>query len=244
MGALHKGHISLIKSSKSKCKKTLVSIFINPSQFNKIKDYKNYPKNLHRDIKILKKLKVDYLLIPKIKEIYENKKDMKVKIDKKDNILCAKYRPGHFEGVLGVIKQFMIKIKAKYIFLGEKDYQQVYLIKKFISNKFTTKVISCKTIRLNKTLPYSSRNLLLSNKSIKTASCISKILKKLYINVKKNFNNKKSLKNVINIIKRKNVEIDYIEIRSKKNLSKKINKHNFKIFIAYYIKGIRLIDNF
>ena len=74
MGALHKGHISLIKSSKKMCKKTLVSIFINPSQFNKANDFKNYPKNLKKDIAILKKLKVDYLLVPKVKEIYRNKK--------------------------------------------------------------------------------------------------------------------------------------------------------------------------
>ncbi len=111
MGALHSGHISLIKLSKSKCKKTLVSIFVNPSQFNKSSDYKKYPRKLSRDIKILKNLKVDYLLIPKISEIYKNKKNMKIKITKKDKILCAKYRPGHFEGVLAVIQQFLSNIK-------------------------------------------------------------------------------------------------------------------------------------
>ena len=130
MGALHKGHFSLIKSSKKKCKKTLVSIFVNPSQFNKKNDYKNYPRNLKRDIKILKILKVDYLLIPKINEIYKNKKTMKIKLNKKDKILCVKYRPGHFEGVLAIINQFLINIKAKFMFLGEKDYQQIHLLKK------------------------------------------------------------------------------------------------------------------
>ena len=83
MGALHKGHISLIKSSKKICKKTLVSIFINPSQFNKANDFKNYPKNLKKDIAILKKLKVDYLLTPKVKEIYRNKKNSKIKLKKR-----------------------------------------------------------------------------------------------------------------------------------------------------------------
>ena len=117
MGALHKGHISLIKSSKLKCEKTLVSIFVNPSQFNKTNDYKKYPRQMSKDIKILKKLKIDYLLIPKINEIYKNKKNMKIKIDKKDKILCAKFRTGHFEGVLAVIKQFLTYIKSKYMFL-------------------------------------------------------------------------------------------------------------------------------
>ena len=132
MGSLHKGHISLIKTSKKNYKKTLVSIFINPSQFNKKSDLQNYPKNLKNDIKILKKIKVDYLLIPSIKEIYKNNKDKKIKLGKKDKIMCALYRPGHFEGVLAVIYQFLKKIKPNFVFLGEKDYQQLFLIKKFI----------------------------------------------------------------------------------------------------------------
>ena len=153
MGALHKGHISLIKESKKKCNKTLVSIFINPSQFNNKKDLINYPKNLYKDIKVLKKIKIDYLLIPKISEIYKNKKNMKIKLDKKDKILCAKYRPGHFEGVLAVINQFLLKIKPKFIFLGEKDFQQIFLIKKFIRNRFKTKIKQCKTVRFINLLP-------------------------------------------------------------------------------------------
>ena len=113
MGSLHKGHISLIKSSKKKCSKTLVSIFINPSQFNKKSDLKNYPRNLKKDIMILKKMNVDYVLLPKLNEIYKNKKDKKINIKKKDKIMCAQFRPGHFEGVLAVINQFLKIIKPK-----------------------------------------------------------------------------------------------------------------------------------
>ena len=161
MGALHKGHLSLIESSKKKCQKTLVSIFVNPSQFNRENDYKKYPKNISKDIKILKKAKIDYVFIPQKNEIFKTKKEMKIKISNKDKILCGKFRVGHFEGVLGVINQLLKIIKAKYMFLGEKDYQQVYLIKKFIKNKFSTKVVKCKTIRDRNSLPYSSRNFLL-----------------------------------------------------------------------------------
>ena len=244
MGALHKGHISLIKSSKLKCQKTLVSIFVNPSQFNKKNDYKKYPRKLNRDIKILKKLRVDYLLIPKVSDIYKNKKNMKIKISKKDKILCAKYRPGHFEGVLAVIKQFLSKINAKYMFLGEKDYQQIYLIKKFIINKFNTKIIPCKTIRLKNSLAYSSRNFSLSKIDIKKASSISKIIKRFYLLTQKNFKNIDRINDLKNKIKSQNIKIEYLEIRNKINFSKKINKSNFKIFISFYIKNIRLIDNF
>ena len=132
MGSLHKGHISLIKASQKKCKKTIVSIFVNPSQFNKLNDYKRYPRNLTKDLSILKKLKIDYVLVPSKKDIFKNKKMMKIKINPKYKILCAKFRPGHFEGVLGVINQFLKIIKAKYMFLGEKDFQQVFLIKNHV----------------------------------------------------------------------------------------------------------------
>jgi pantoate--beta-alanine ligase len=244
MGALHKGHISLINSSKKKCKKTLVSIFINPSQFNKKKDLEKYPKRLNKDIKILKKLKVDYLLLPKNNQIYKNKKNMKINLIKKDKILCAKYRPGHFEGVLAVINQFMINIKPKFMFLGEKDYQQIILIKKFIKKKFKTKIVVCKTVRLDNLVPYSSRNFHLSRNEIRTASFVSKCVHKFYLSIIKNFNNRFNINLVKNTIESKKIKTDYFEIRNKTNLSKNFNRNNFKIFIAYYLNDIRLIDNF
>ena len=110
MGALHQGHVSLIKKSQKKSKKTLVSIFVNPAQFNNKEYYKKYPKNIQKDLKLLKNHKVDYVLIPNIKDVYGNKSKKKFKISKSNKILCAKYRPGHFEGVLSVINQFIKKI--------------------------------------------------------------------------------------------------------------------------------------
>ena len=149
MGSLHKGHISLVKNCQKTCGKTLVSIFINPSQFNRKIDYKKYPRTLDKDIKILRKLKVDYVLVPSIKEIYTRNTPRKININKKYKVLCGKYRPGHFEGVLAVINIFLKSLKVKKIFLGEKDFQQYFLIKNFIKKKFKTKVVLCKTIRMN-----------------------------------------------------------------------------------------------
>ena len=142
MGGLHNGHKSLIKESKKKSKFTLVSIFINPSQFNKIIDFKKYPRNLKKDISVLNQLKVDYLFIPNSKVIYKKKSEMKVSIKRIDKILCAKYRPGHFEGVLAVINKLLLNINAKYMFLGEKDFQQAILIKKFVYKRYTSMFIS------------------------------------------------------------------------------------------------------
>ena len=106
MGGLHKGHISLIKESQKKCKVTLVSIYINPKQFNKSNDFLTYPRNLHKDVKVLKKLKVNLLFLPKTREVF--KKDYKTNmLFKNQKILCAKFRKGHFEGDLDVMKQFI-----------------------------------------------------------------------------------------------------------------------------------------
>ena len=108
MGSLHKGHESLIKISKKRCKKTLVSIFINPTQFNSKKDFKTYPRNLSKDLKILRKLKADFVFLPSVNQIYKNKKSTKITIKKPHKILCAKLRKGHFEGVLDVLNRFVI----------------------------------------------------------------------------------------------------------------------------------------
>ena len=242
MGALHQGHVSLIKKSQKKSKKTLVSIFVNPAQFNNKKDYKKYPKNIQKDLKLLKNHKVDYVLIPNIKDVYGNKSKKKFKISKSNKILCAKYRPGHFEGVLSVINQFIKKIKINKIFLGEKDYQQYILIREFLKKNSNVKTILCKTIRMKNGLAYSSRNGLLNQKSIKASALLVSNVKKLFNLLRKNLNNKILINNFIN--RNKVFNIEYLELRNKNNLSKKINKKNVKIFIAFYIQGVRLIDNF
>jgi len=128
MGGLHKGHVSLINISKKRCKKTLVSIFVNPSQFNSKKDYKTYPRNLNKDIKLLKKLKIDYLFIPSVDQIYGKKKLNKILLKKSQKILCAKFRKGHFEGVIDVLDRLTNIIRPKIIWMGEKDYQQFFLV--------------------------------------------------------------------------------------------------------------------
>ena len=242
MGALHQGHVSLIKKSQKKCKKTLVSIFVNPAQFNNKEDYKKYPKNIQKDLKLLKNLKVDYVLIPTVKDVYGNKSKKKFKISKSNKILCAKYRPGHFEGVLGVIDQFIKQLEINKIFLGEKDYQQYILIRDFLKKNSNVKTILCKTIRMKNGLAYSSRNKLLNQKSIKGSAWLVSKLKKLFIQLKKDLNNKFIINDFIN--KNKEFNIEYLELRNKNNLSKNISKKNVKIFIAFYIQGIRLIDNF
>ena len=170
MGGLHKGHISLIKRSLKECSKTIVSIFINPTQFNDKNDYKKYPRNSKRDLSILKKLKVDYVYLPTINDIYLHKRLSKIKLNKKDRILCAKYRKGHFEGVIDVMDRLTKLIKPKKIYMGEKDYQQLFLVKKFLKKRHNSRVIQCKTIRDKNKIALSSRNVLLNKRNFLKAS--------------------------------------------------------------------------
>ena len=128
MGSLHKGHESLISVSKKKCRKTMVSIFVNPTQFNNKEDYKTYPKSLTKDLKVLKRLKVDYTYLPTVSQIYKKVETPKISLKKSEIILCAKFRKGHFEGVLDILNRFVKIISPKIIFMGEKDYQQFFLV--------------------------------------------------------------------------------------------------------------------
>ena len=132
MGAIHQGHISLIKNVFHNVNKTIVSIFINKPQFNKKSDFQKYPRLLKKDISILKKFKVDYLYLPSVNQIYPNGRNKNIKISSFRKKLCGKFRPGHFEAVVDVIDRFIKIIKPKNIYFGEKDMQQLKIIEHFV----------------------------------------------------------------------------------------------------------------
>ena len=244
MGSLHKGHLSLIKKSKKECNKTIVSIFINPNQFNNIKDYENYPRNIKKDLSILKRLKVNFVYIPSNKHIYDSKRKHKIKLKKKDQILCAKYRKGHFEGVIDVMDRLTRLIKPKKIFMGKKDFQQLYLVKTYIEKKYKSKIVACKTIRNNKGLALSSRNLLLNSKEINKAIILIKNISEFKKKLKNQKNIKKLMEQKKNQIKKiLNTNIEYFELRNVKNLKISNTIKDSNIFFAYYLNKIRLIDN-
>ncbi len=245
MGSLHKGHEYLIKKSKKKCNQTLVSIFINPTQFNNRKDYLSYPKNLKKDLNILRKLKVNFVYIPNKKDIYSFKRKKSIVLKKENKVLCAKFRKGHFEGVIDVMDRLTNIIKPNKIFMGEKDYQQLLFVKKFIEKKYETKIVSCKTVRDKNKLALSSRNQLLSKSDLTKAGKISRELLYFKMFLRNNKKTKNLLQKKIELLKKNfDIKIDYLEIRQKNNLKTSLNIKNSKIFIAYYIDKVRLIDNF
>ena len=245
MGGFHKGHLSLIKKSKKKCDKTLVSIYVNPTQFNNKKDFFIYPRNIKKDLKKLKKINIDYLFIPKTSEIYKKKRKKKLAIHSRSKVLCGKFRKGHFEGVVDIIDRFLNIINPKYMFLGEKDFQQLFLIKKLIKKKYTVQVVPCKTIRDKNYVPLSSRNYLLSKKDLQVVGKISRILNLLKKKIIKNYKFKKEInKYKKKITKKYGITVDYLELRNERDLSKNINNNKFRLFVAYHINKVRLIDNF
>ena len=245
MGSIHKGHISLINKSNQVCNKTIVSIFVNPKQFNNKQDFITYPKDINKDLKLLTKTKkVDFVYIPKLKEIFKNNKSPKIKLIKIDKVLCAKFRKGHFEGVLDVMDKLTDIIKPNKIFMGNKDFQQLFLVKKYLEKKYNIDVIGCKTIRNKDRVALSSRNYLLSKNNLVLAG---KIVKKLII-LKKNIKSKKN-KNKYLIAAKKNlqkqfkIKIDYLELRDINNLKLSNIIDRSRLFVSYYLNGTRLIDN-
>ena len=245
MGGIHKGHISLIRKSKKNCKKTIVSIFINPKQFNNKKDFKTYPNNIKKDLSILRKINgVDFVYIPKFNDVYNSKRKSKIIINKKDKILCAKYRKGHFEGVIDVMDKLTNIIKPKKIFMGKKDFQQLFLVKNYIEKKYKTKVIGCETIRDKNKLALSSRNYLLNNDSLNIATKITKMLFSIKNKIKKENNINKLLTKIgKNLEKEFKIEIEYLEHRYELSLKLSNKPHKSKIFLSYYLNDVRLIDN-
>ena len=247
MGSLHDGHLALIKKSKKLKFFTVVTIFVNPLQFNNKNDYKKYPQQEKKDIDIIKKNNVDLVFIPKKQQIYSNGFSTYIKEINHSNVLCGKFRTNHFSGVLTVVFKLFVLIQPYSAFFGEKDFQQLFLIKKMVKDlHLEVKIISITTVRDSNGLALSSRNKLLDDKNLKIASSIYKIFKN------SKFENYKNAKNLITYLKKRLinsgiVDIEYIEIRKSKNLEKAIilnKKQKLRVFIAAYLKGVRLIDNY
>ena len=184
MGALHEGHLSLVKlGKKSTNGKTIVSIFVNKRQFNDESDYDNYPIDLDKDIELLRKEEVDYIFIPQENYIYP--KDFAeldgIKSGEKGSLFEGAHRPGHFDGVLTVVYTLFDLVIPTSVVFGKKDAQQLYLVKEFLANKSNNlKIIEAEIIRDEYGLAMSSRNRLLSKSGINIARNIFQILEKHY----------------------------------------------------------------
>jgi pantoate--beta-alanine ligase len=252
MGALHEGHLTLIKKAKKISDIVVVSIFVNKAQFNDGNDFVNYPRQEKNDIKLLKLSKVDYLFIPNDAEIYQENQYFSIAIKDLNNCLCGVSRKNHFEGVAKIIIKLFNIVKPDLAIFGEKDFQQLMIIKKLVKEfNFLVKIVSLKTVREKSGLAMSSRNQRLSKDGKNKAKNLFKMMSEVKSEIKKNNQiNKNQIDKIIakakeNLLKIGFEKIDYFEIRSEENLTEisEINKSSARIFAAVYLEKVRLIDN-
>ena len=248
MGALHEGHLSLVKlGKKSTNGKTIVSIFVNKRQFNDESDYDNYPIDLDKDIELLRKEEVDYIFIPDENYIYP--KDFAeldgIKSGEKGSLFEGAHRPGHFDGVLTVVNRLFELVNPTSAVFGKKDAQQLYLVKEFLANKSNNlKIIEAEIIRDEYGLAMSSRNRLLSTSGINIARNIFQIL----VNTKEHYIQNQDIQQSEDFGKKlfneNAIEYDYLNFVDPKYFeTPDSNREKLLLITAAYVQGIRLIDN-
>ena len=248
MGALHQGHLSLIKKAKKKNDIIVVSIFVNPTQFDNVKDLAKYPKTIEKDKNLLESIQCDVLFYPSVKEIYaDNVNSEKFDFDGLEHQMEGKFRDGHFDGVGTIVKTLFEIVEPNKAYFGEKDFQQLQIIKKLTKkHHLNTKVKGCPIYRENDGLAMSSRNTRLTKEHRAAAPFIYKTLKKA--------KNKFGTENANNVIEwvenqfKKHVllDLEYFIIADEKSLKPIKNKESnkkYRAFIAVFAGEIRLIDN-
>lgn len=251
MGALHDGHLALVNKAKEIGEIVVVSIFVNKAQFNDLRDYEKYPRQNESDLKKLEKLNVDYVFLPDSQEMFADDFAFKITPIKLVDCLCGSARLGHFDGVALVVAKLFNIIKPQVAIFGQKDFQQLQVIKKLVRDfNFDIEIFAHEIVREKSGLAMSSRNQRLDEASKIKAANLFRILQEVKNSLQKN------PQNMANILQEKRDEllkigfekIDYLEIRTEENLQL---VHDFishsdqplRIFIAAYLQEIRLIDN-
>jgi len=221
MGALHRGHASLIEKALTENDQVIVTIFVNPTQFESSNDLKKYPKNLESDLKVIKNISKKIIIYtPESNDLYsEAIKSSSYKFDDIESVMEGKFRLGHFQGVATIVEKLLTIFLPTNAYFGEKDFQQLQIIRSLVDQKnLSSNIIGCSTLRDKNGLALSSRNSLLNDKEIKSASFIFeqlKIAKSLW-----GMENSKSIKQKIqnSFLNNRNFKLDYFDIRFEDNL--------------------------
>lgn len=249
MGALHEGHLSLISKSLSENDITVMSIFVNPTQFNNAEDLEKYPRTLEADVEKIKKVSEKVIVYaPNAEDIYgENVVSEKFNFEGLDKVMEGEYRPGHFDGVGTVVKKLFEIVTPDKAYFGEKDYQQLLIIKKMVAQtQLPVQVIGCPIIRDEKGLALSSRNQRLSKERQAEATYIYQVLQE----VKNQFETKNPIE-IGDWVKKQfeakeGFDLEYFIIAEADTLAeitKKESGKKYRSFIVVYVDGVRLIDN-
>ena len=248
MGALHEGHMSLVKSARKRSDKVVVSIFVNPTQFDKQEDLTNYPSTLQKDIELLENKACDFLFIPSVKEMYaENIKAKSFNFDGLDQVMEGAHRQGHFNGVGTVVKHLFEIVQPNFAFFGEKDFQQLQIIRKMVEKeKLSLQIIGVPIFRESDGLAMSSRNARLTDSFRKEAPFIYETLQKakVFFGMNSALDTIEWVEDVFS--KHPTLKLEYFSIANEKDLKKatstNVNK-KYRAFIAVFAGKIRLIDN-
>lgn len=248
MGALHEGHESLIKKAVRENDKVIVSVFVNPTQFGPNEDYDSYPRNIEKDMELCENAGACAVFNPEPSEMYFENKSTVISVSGLTSVLCGAKRPGHFDGVCLVVTKFFNIVKPNRAYFGEKDAQQVAVLKRMVRDlSIDVEIVPCPIIREEDGLAKSSRNTYLNVDERKAAVVLSRSLKIAKQLLDKGERNAAKIKDAI--ISEINTEslakIDYVEIVDSEDLTdvSTIEK-NILIPIAVYIGKTRLIDNF
>lgn len=247
MGALHQGHLSLYKAAKKENDEVISSIFVNPTQFNNPDDFQKYPKTLEIDLELLEKAGVDAVYVPNVEEMYpDGLSSKKYDFDGLENEMEGKYRPGHFDGVGTIVEELFRQVQPHNAYFGEKDYQQLAIIKKMVEKtKLPVKIHGVPTLREEDGLAMSSRNVRLTETQRKEATIIYETLVKAkeWFNV---ISLEEIKQKVTDIFRNSNFELEYFVIADEETLKEASaidEDKEYRAFIVAYADDVRLIDN-
>ncbi|CDG35596.1 Pantothenate synthetase [Acetivibrio thermocellus BC1] len=247
MGYLHEGHLSLVNMSRQNNDYTVMSIFVNPTQFGPNEDFDRYPRDLERDLKLAEAAGVDVVFAPSVKEMYPDGYKTYVNVEGITEVLCGKSRPGHFRGVTTIVTKLFNIVEPHRAYFGQKDAQQVAVIKKMVKDlNMNVEIITCPIAREEDGLAMSSRNVYLSPEERKSAVILSKSLMEAEELIKKGETDAKKIRKYIidRIQTEKNAVIDYVEVVNADTLEN-VDEIKGRVLVALAVKfgSTRLIDN-
>ncbi len=246
MGNLHDGHLKLIEEALKKTKYVVVSIFINPLQFNSKDDFKNYPRTLDEDLLMLQKLDVPFVFVPSKEDIIDSSQTIEIHLSDIANDLCGRFRPGHFNGVATIVCKLFNLIQPELAFFGKKDFQQLFLIKELVKQlNYPIHIIAIDTVRHKDGLAKSSRNNLLSKEDRKKAPQLFELMNAMKEKVmQKKLSFKEIESDAERLLNDSGWIVDYLAIRSAQSLKTPVhNEKQMVILGAATLGSVRLIDN-
>ena len=248
MGALHEGHLSLVREARRMCDVVVVSVFVNPTQFGPSEDYEDYPRDLTKDTALLTDYNIDYIFAPAAEEIYPRDFSTYVNVGGLSKLLEGESRPGHFRGVATVVAILLNTVRPDFAFFGQKDAQQAVIIKRMVRDlSFDTEIVVLPTVREDSGLAISSRNLYLDAEEQQSAAVIHQALKQAKQAYKKGERHAAKLMEIVrNTIETDpRVRLDYVSVVDAETLEKmdKLDERPMLVAAAAYVGKTRLIDN-